>query len=141
MPMSPAEGVDKSSTCHYVDAMKRDLGLRVRELRAAKGLSLRALASKAKVDYSYLSKIESGLWDDRTIASNLSRDFTRALLTLSENDRGVPVQPQELTRSRQRLGEILRDVVAPALSSDEPEAIPVVGTLPRELVGELMQAQ
>lgn len=36
------------------------LGARLRELRKARGLTLRELAEKAGVDFTYLSKIETG---------------------------------------------------------------------------------
>jgi hypothetical protein len=39
------------------------LGERVRELRKAKGLTLRALAEKVQVNFTYLSKIENAKLD------------------------------------------------------------------------------
>lgn len=38
----------------------KEFGARVRELRSASGLTLRELAKRAKIDFTYLSKIETG---------------------------------------------------------------------------------
>ena len=73
-----AEGVLKSSpgrclktatilgwlhTAHkYADSMSR-FGERIRELRKARGFTLRELSPKVGVGFTYLSKIESGKLD------------------------------------------------------------------------------
>jgi transcriptional regulator with XRE-family HTH domain len=43
-----------------LEAYPVEFGKRLRELRTAKGLTLRALAEAAGVDFTYLSKIETG---------------------------------------------------------------------------------
>jgi len=39
----------------------QNLGARLRQLRKATGMSQRAVADRVKIDFTYLSKIESGL--------------------------------------------------------------------------------
>src|SRR4030095_9726119 len=53
-------GVDFNSTCEQFGGMQQDFGCRLRELRQARGMTLRALAEAAGVDFTYLSKIENG---------------------------------------------------------------------------------
>jgi transcriptional regulator with XRE-family HTH domain len=52
--------VDFNSTHPNLTDMQPDLGSRLRELRQKKGMTLRAVADAAGVDFTYLSKIENG---------------------------------------------------------------------------------
>lgn len=52
--------VDFNATFKYYLDMANEFGARVRELRRKKGMTLRSLAEVAGVDFTYLSKIETG---------------------------------------------------------------------------------
>jgi transcriptional regulator with XRE-family HTH domain len=45
------------------DNLGRDLGQHIHQLRVSRGLSVRALAAQAKVDFSWLSKLERGEYE------------------------------------------------------------------------------
>jgi len=58
--------------------MQNGFGAKLRELRQKKGLTLRALAEAAGVDFTYLSKIENGRLDYLPGAETI-RDLAQAL--------------------------------------------------------------
>ena len=46
-----------------VSKQSERLGQHIRELRESKGLSVRGLAAKADVDFSWLSRLERGVYE------------------------------------------------------------------------------
>lgn len=79
----------KSPTISHVGIERPRLGTRLRELRKAKQLTLRQLADRVEVGFTYLSKIENGKLEDGhspsdqllvRMAEELAADATELLL-------------------------------------------------------------
>lgn len=96
-----------------------DFGERLRELRQAKGLSLRSLADEVDVDFTYLSKIENGKAGYlpgadtiRALAVALEADSFE-LLQLADK---VPPEMQHVAESAsaRKFYQRARDVASPA---------------------------
>ena len=80
-----------------------NFGKRLRELRKARKYTLRVLADKIGVDFSYLSKIENG-----RLPHTPSAETVRAIATALDAD------PIELLRIADKLPPELDQVAAPA---------------------------
>ena len=82
--------------------MGETLGGRIRELRTERGWSLRTLAEKAKVNYSYLSKIENG-----------KLEHTPSVRALVDVSKAFGVDDLELMRLAKRLPSVLDSIRSP----------------------------
>lgn len=78
-------------------------GQRIKELRRARGLSQRALAAQAGLDFTYLSKIENDRLE-HTPSIRMIQDLARALevdeLELMDLARKVPSPFEAIARDR-----------------------------------------
>jgi len=103
-------------------------GNRVRELRKAKGLTQKDLAASVKLDFTYISKVETGKADPP------GEDVVRGLA------RALGADPEELVYLAGKVPKALRGVVASS------SAIPVVfralrdGTIDDEELKSLVEA-
>lgn len=59
--------------------MKNTLGIAIRSLRKQANLSLRELATKIEIDFTYLSKIENDKTDNRPPSADLIKKIAKAL--------------------------------------------------------------
>ena len=62
--------------------IKQTIGLRIRELRKAKGLSQEALANNAEIDRTYMASVENGRRNISII--NLNKIITALDLSVAE---------------------------------------------------------
>jgi len=103
-------------------------GNRVRELRKAKGLTQKDLAASVKLDFTYISKVETGKADPP------GEDVVRRLA------KALGADPEELVYLAGKVPKALRGVVASS------SAIPVVfralrdGTIDDEELKSLVEA-
>ena len=90
--------------------MSRAFGERLRELRKAKGLSLRDLAAVIEIDFTYLSKLELGIspyspsaWLIHELASALEADENE-LINLAGK---VPSELKEMMKGNPLLTQLV----------------------------------
>ncbi len=86
-----------------MDSKDARFGNRLKELRKERGFTLRSLADKINVDFSYLSKIENA-----RLPHTPSVETIRALASALDAD------PIELLRMADKLAPELGSVIAPA---------------------------
>ena len=107
---------------------KQPFGERVRELRKAKAMTQKELADRVSIDFTYLSKLETGKADPP------GEDVVRGLA------RALGADPEELVYLAGKVPKALRGVVASS------SAIPVVfralrdGTIDDEELKSLVEA-
>lgn len=89
------------------------LGKKIKELRIKANLSLRELGRIAKLDFTYLSKIENDKTDDRKPSEDLIKRLAKALKTdeielLSLANR-IPEETEKKITSKSRNLKFFRD--------------------------------
>lgn len=99
-------------------------GERIRELRKAKNLTLRDVAKKVKVNFTYISKIENHKLD---FGEFPSEDLIRKLATVLE------VEEDELLLLAQKIPEDIRQRVL-----DRPDAFRKIAKLDDEQLDRLL---
>src|SRR5688500_8069520 len=99
-------------------------GERIRELRKAKNLTLRDVAKKVKVNFTYISKIENHKLD---FAEFPSEDLIRKLAKVLE------VEEDELLLLAQKIPEDIRQRVL-----DRPDAFRKIAKLDDETLDRLL---
>ncbi len=102
-------------------------GAKLRELRTKAGLSLRELANKVNVDFTYLSKIENGVLPPpsdkviRQLAETLNADKDE-LLTLAGK---IPPDIAEILRDRETLEKLRADRARKEAASESKKIVPI----------------
>jgi transcriptional regulator with XRE-family HTH domain len=98
----------------YADAF----GRRLRELRLAKGLNQKALADVVGINFTYLSKVETGTMAPpaeetiRKLAAALGADAEELILLAGK----VPAELREIVTSKAVVPDLLRAIVASNMS-------------------------
>jgi len=110
-----------TSTCAIIRLrVNMEIGQRIRELRKRKHLTLRQLAQKAKINYTYLSKIENGRLSHTPSVGTL-RDLAWALdvdeLELLQLANKLPAGFEHIAKSRDALRFFRR--ASQVISTDE----------------------
>jgi len=112
---------------HTVD-MPTTLGSYVRELRQQKGLTLRQLAEKVKMDFTYLSKVENdNLFGPDRKRYNVSMDNLKVLARVLEGDVDkmqllagkMPEQVIKDATEKDKAAEFFRAIPKEGLSEDD----------------------
>jgi transcriptional regulator with XRE-family HTH domain len=97
------------------------LGVRIRELREERDLSLREFAKKIKVSAPFLSDVELGRrYPSDDVLKTIAQSLGTSLEDLKKHDARPPVQElKRISASNPAMGFALRKVVDEGVSPDE----------------------
>jgi len=108
-----------------------DFGSRIRELRKERGISLRDLADRVKIDFTYLSKIENGKVEPpseriiKLVAQELDTD-SEELLNLA--GKVSSEQIRKAVESNPSVGILLRKIQSRNLTNEQIEGMVKIAT-------------